>query len=156
MESFEDTHLFIAEPLAKVFEELESFFTLQFHLDLRTGGGHVPIHRGRSNVRNTNTAGFNDLVRQRGLGIRGLPIRRRDDVTVGDHIDAGVSLAVVMAPIGPAADLIELLSPWFLASARVNDSMLHCLSFWRKRPSLSCSQIVLRVSRLSPRSENQQ
>lgn len=137
-------------------EGLESFLTLQFDLDLRTRECHIPIQQGRGNICDTDTAGFNDLIRQRGLDIRGPPIRRRDDIAVGNHIDARVGRAVVIAPIGSAADLIERPSLWFLASARVNDSMLHCLSFWRKWPSLSCSQIVPRVPRLSPKSENQQ
>lgn len=63
MESFEDAHLFIAEPLAKVFAGLESFLTLQFDLDLRTRECHIPIQQGRGNICDTDTAGFNNLVR---------------------------------------------------------------------------------------------
>ena len=74
--------------LRLVLAGLESFLTFQFHLDLRTREGYVPVHRGRSNIRNTNTAGFNNLVRQCGLGIRGPLIRRRDDIAVREMFPA--------------------------------------------------------------------
>lgn len=74
--------------LRLVLAGLESFLTFQFHLDLRTREGYVPVHRGRSNIRNTNTAGFNNLVRQCGLGIRRPLIRRRDDIAVREMFPA--------------------------------------------------------------------